>query len=62
MASRFAFSIKHVGTDQEIVKVRMVVQGHTDRDKFNVVHDTTTLHHRSIRVITSIAVMFGYKI
>ena len=35
MGSRFSLSLKHAGTEQEVTKARLVVQGHTDREKYN---------------------------
>ena len=62
MGSRFTLTFKYSGTAQELAKARLVVQGHTDREKFNVVHDSTTLHQRSIRIIVSLAGMFGFDV
>lgn len=55
-------AIKNVGTDREKVKARLVVQGHTDREKYNVVRDTTTLHQVYIRIVAALAAMHHYKI
>ena len=62
MGSRFALSLKHTGTEQEVAKDRLVVKGHKDKDKFNVLHDATTLHQRSTRLIVCIAGMFGFDV
>nr|AHF58602.1 polyprotein [Chondrus crispus] len=62
LGTRFALAIKNAGTPEEKPKARLVVQGHTDRDKFNVIHDSTALHQRSIRIIVSMAASEKFKI
>lgn len=55
-------AIKHFGTNEGKAKARRVVQGHTDRERFNLVHDPTTLMQKSIRLIASIASMHDFMI
>lgn len=60
--TRFPLALKNRGTLQERAKARMVVKGHTDRDRYNVVHDSKNLHRGSIKVIVSIAAINGCTI
>lgn len=62
LGSRFALATKNVGSADEKEKARLIVQGHTDREKFNVVHNSTTLHQRSMRIILSIAAMHQFQV
>ena len=62
MGSRFTLAVKHVGTTQEMAKAGVLVKGHTDREKFNVVHNSTALHQRSIRIVVPLAGMYGFEV
>jgi hypothetical protein len=58
---RFVLAIKTAdgsasgNSGSEILKVRFVLGGHRDRDKFKLVHNSTTLKQSSIRIITALA-------
>lgn len=62
LGTRMILAIKNKNTDQELFKARLVVQGHRDKDKHKLVHPTTTLRHSSIRMLTTIAAMFGFRL
>ena len=62
MGGRFVLTLKDVGTDKPFFKARYVVQGHRDKDKDYLVHDSTTLHQHSTKLILSLAAIFGFRI
>jgi Reverse transcriptase (RNA-dependent DNA polymerase) len=45
----------------EILKARFVLGGHRDRDRFKLVHNSTTLKQSSIRIITALASILGFR-
>ena len=55
---RFVLSIKNKHTPDEKEKARFVAQGHRDKEKDRLIHPTTTLRHRSVRIIVALAVMY----
>lgn len=62
LGCRIVLTIKIKDTDQELYKARLVAQGHRDREKHKLVHPSTTLRHSSIRLLTAIAEMFGFRV
>lgn len=62
LGSRMILAIKDPGTSNERAKARLVVQGYKDRDKFNLVHSSTNLQQRSIRIICSIAAIMDFEL
>lgn len=62
LGGRFVLTIKHKNTDQEIFKARFVVQGHLDREKELLVHASTTVGQQAIRLLVSLATIFGFKL
>ena len=62
LGGRFVLTIKGFGTEEEKPKARFVVQGHMDKDKEFMVHNTTNLRQRSVRVIVSFAAVMGHRI
>ena len=62
LGGRFVLSIKNKGSHYEMYKARFVALGHKDREKHLLVHDSTNLRQRSIRIITCIAAIFGFAI
>lgn len=59
---RFVLTLKEFGTHNETPKARYVAQGHMDKEKEFLVHNTTILRQRSIRIIVSFAAVKGYRI
>ena len=59
---RFVLTIKNKDTDDELYKARFVVQGHRDRDKKFLVHDSPNLRQSSIRLLVTVAAIFGFRI
>jgi hypothetical protein len=55
-------TIKNIGTDEEVHKARYVVQGHKDRDKKFLVHNSTTVRQSSTRLLVSLAATLGFRI
>ena len=55
-------AIKNFGLKDEQPKASFVVQGHPDKEKDFLVHNTTSLRQRSIRIIVSVAVVKGYRV
>lgn len=62
MDGRFVLAVKNKDTGAEIFKARYVVQGHTDKDKNLLVHSSTNLRQSSIRTITALAAIFGFRV
>lgn len=62
IGGRFVLTIKECGTHNATPKARYVGQGHKNREKEFLVHSTTNLRQRSIRVIVSFAAVRGYRI
>ncbi len=58
----FVITIKDVETEKPIYKARYVMHGHKDREKDLLVHDSTTVCQSSIRMLVSIATMFGFRL
>ena len=59
---RFVMSIKDVETNKPYFKARFVAQGHRDKEKSMLVHNTTTVRQSSIRILLSLAACFGFQI
>lgn len=62
LGGRFVLTLKNFGTKEEKAKARYVAQGHKDREKAFMVHDLSTLHQSSIRLILSVAAIYGFNI
>ena len=62
MGGRFVLAIKDADTDKPTYKARFVVQGHRDRDKDLLVHTSSALRQNSLKILVSIAAMFGFPI
>ena len=59
---RFVLAIKNVGTNEEILKARFVLDGHKDKEKRSIVHNATTLKQSSIRILLALAAIFKFDI
>ena len=59
---RFVLTIKNANTDHEIYKARYVVQGHRDKDKDFIVHESKTLRQSSKKLILALAAIFGFRV
>lgn len=62
LGGRFVLTIKHKDTENELFKARFVVQGHLDREKELLVHASTTASQQAIRLLVSLATIFGFKL
>lgn len=62
LGGRFVLAIKNKDTAQELFKARFVVQGHLDKEKSVMVHNSTNLRQSSIRTITALAAIFGFRV
>lgn len=62
LGGRFVLAVKNIGTKDEKAKARYIAQGHKDKDKPYMVHDTSTLRASSVRVILSVAAVKGFRI
>jgi hypothetical protein len=51
LGGRFVMTIKEAITDKEVVKTRYVMQGHWDRDKAFLVHNSTTCDKRRRKLL-----------
>ncbi|OSX79162.1 hypothetical protein BU14_0085s0013 [Porphyra umbilicalis] len=59
---RFVFTLKGVGTADEIPKARSVAQGNNDKAKAFVVHNLATLRQRSTRVLVSTSAVQRFRL
>lgn len=59
---RFFITIKDIETNEPIHKARYVVQGHKDKEKNRLVHNSTTVRQSSTRVLTALAAVFGLRV
>lgn len=59
---RFVLAIKLVDTDKHLYKARFVEQGHPDRDKHIMLHNSSTARPASVRLVVSIAATRGYSL
>lgn len=55
-------SIKNVETPNPIYKTSNTAQGHTDREKRTLVHDSRSLKIQTIKLITAIVVIFIFRL
>lgn len=55
-------SLKEKEKKQPVFKARFVVQGHRDREKAALVHESTNMRQPSIKVLTAIAAIFGFHL
>jgi Reverse transcriptase (RNA-dependent DNA polymerase) len=62
MRGRFVLTIKHKGTNEEVLKARFVAQGFCDSEKSTLVHTAVLARQASTRVVVSLARAFGWDI
>jgi Reverse transcriptase (RNA-dependent DNA polymerase) len=62
LGGRFVLSIKDEGTENEVWKARIVVQGYLDHLKTSLVHDTATSRQHSSRLLVGLAASFGFRL
>lgn len=62
MGGHFVLTLKNHGTVREIAKVRNIAQVCNDRDMLEILHDTATVIHSSIRLILSIKALNGVQL
>ena len=59
---RFLLAVKNKGTEDEAYKARFVVQGHRDREKNLLVHNSPNIRQSSVRTLVSVAAINGFDI
>jgi hypothetical protein len=62
LGGRFILTIKDVNTGNEFFKARQVVQGYKDREKAQLVYNSTTLMQSSTNLILSFAALFRFRV
>ncbi len=62
LGGQFVLAIKNKNTGEMYYKARYVVQGHNDREKKRLVNNSTNLRQISVRTITALAAIFGFRI
>lgn len=62
LGGRMVLSIKNKGSDEEVFKARFVVQGHRDKEKNLLIHQSTILRQSSLRTVTALAAIFGFRV
>jgi Reverse transcriptase (RNA-dependent DNA polymerase) len=62
LPSRFVLAIKHEDDGSERLKARLVVGGHRDVEKGNILHDTATVRHGYIRLLVALETLFEYPV
>lgn len=58
----FVLAVMNIETKNEKAKARYISQGHNDKDKPYMVHDTSTMRASSVRIILSVASVKGLRI
>lgn len=58
---RFVLAAKNGNKDDEVLKARFVVQGHTDIEKNFLVHNSTNLRQSYFRVLVAIAAVSRFR-
>ena len=61
IGGRFVLSLKNAKTHEEKAKARYVAGGHRDKDKFQLVHISTTIRQSSTKIIVSMAASYHFK-
>ena len=59
---RFVMAIKDTETNKPYFKARFVAQGHRDKEKSVLVHNSKTVRQSSIRILLALAALFGFRI
>ncbi len=62
LGGRFVLTIKNKNTGEMYYKARYVVQCHNDREKNRLVNNSSNLKQSSVRTITALAAIFGFRI
>ena len=62
LSGRYVLVIKNVVTDKPVFKARLVVQGHKDKDKNILVHNSTNLRQSSTLLIAFLAAIHNFRI
>lgn len=62
LGGRFVLAIKDGGTPKERWKARFVVQGHRDKMKRSLVHDSPNAKQQSTRLVVGLASVFGFRL
>lgn len=60
LGGRFVLALRNAGTSKELCKARFVVQGSTDYEKNLLVHSSTNVRQRSIRMLIGIAAILEF--
>lgn len=62
LGARFVLALKYTEKESPVFKARFVVQGHRDREKAALLHESTNMRQTSIKVLTAISAVFGFHI
>lgn len=62
ISGRFVYTLKNVGSKDEMAKGRYVAQGQSDQAKPFVVHNLATLRQRSTRLLVSTSAILGIRV
>lgn len=62
LGGRFVLAIKDGGTSKETWKARFVVQGHKDKMKRSLVHDSPNAKQQSTGLVLGLASIFGFRL
>lgn len=62
LRARLVLSLKDTKMRYPTFKAHFAVQGHRDKEKTAPVHDTTNMRQPSIKIVTAIAVIFGFHL
>lgn len=62
MRGRFILAIKYFETDNETFKARFVVQERTDSENHILVHQSSNTRQQNVKLIISMAAIFGYSL
>lgn len=59
--SQFVLAFKDTDTYKPIYKARLVAQGHTDREKHELVHSSPTVRHSPLRTMATLGPLFDFR-
>ena len=61
ITERFVMSIEDFEADKSYFKARFVAQCHRYKEMSNFIHNSTTVCQSSIKILLSLAVVFGFR-
>lgn len=54
-------AIKNVGTKDQVMEARFIIEGHKGKEKGTLIHNSPNLRHRSARFVLSVVELIKFK-